>query len=68
MEQKEKTIQKKLQTARLLFIAMTLGIVILSVQYLLCGWILYQYYALGLAVFSLLMISLIIAKIVKMDD
>jgi len=68
MEEKQSSKQKRMQWVRLVFISMTLGIVLLSLQYLISGWIAYQYYALGLAVFCLVIISLIINKIIKTED
>ena len=68
MDDRKDLKQKRMQIARLLFIAMTLGIVVLSAQFLISGWMPYQYYALALGVFCLFMISFIIAGIIKSED
>ncbi len=60
--------QRYLQMARIVFISITLGIVVLSFQSLWTGMAVFQHFALGLAVFGLFIISCIVARIVKISD
>jgi len=60
--------QKLLKKARVLFISLTAGVVVLALEGLLTGVPLFSRFALGLGVSGLIVISLIIAGIVKNRD
>jgi hypothetical protein len=61
--------QKKLIIQiRYLWIALAVGVVLLSIERLFTGQKIFENFALGLGVFALVITSLIIAKIIKSED